>query len=221
MRGSFSTFHFLIFFFLLVFLYVLIQIGILGIVLEKLGLSADAAILLFTCTLFGSLINLPLFSVQSPVGTMHEQYNIPPWFMGRALPFHGKTIIAINVGGALIPIGFSIYLIMRWGIPLSTILLAIIIVSAVSYFFSRPIPGLGIGMPILIAPLTAALTALSFAPEQAAPLAYISGTLGVLIGADLLRLKDIPHLAAPMASIGGAGTFDGIFFSGIIAVLLT
>ena len=221
MRGSFSIFHFLIFFFLLIFLYILIQIGILGIVLEKLGLSADAAVLLFSCTLFGSLINLPLFSVQSPVEIRHKQSNIPPWFMGRALPFYGKTLIAINVGGALVPVCFSIYLIMIWGIPLSTLLLAVIIVSAVSYFFSRPIPGLGIGMPILIAPLTAALTAISLAPEQAAPLAYISGTLGVLIGADLLRLKDVVHLAAPIASIGGAGTFDGIFFSGIIAVLLT
>ena len=221
MRGSFSILHFFIFFFMLVFLYVLIQIGILGIVLEKLGLSADAAVLIFSCTLFGSLINLPLFSVQSPVEIRHKQSNIPPWFMGRALPFHGKTLIAINVGGALVPVCFSIYLIMIWGIPLSTLLLAIIIISAVSYFFSRPIPGLGIGMPILIAPLTAALTAISLAPEQAAPLAYISGTLGVLIGADLLRLKDVAHLAAPIASIGGAGTFDGIFFSGIIAVLLT
>ena len=221
MRGSFSIFHFLIFFFLLIFLYILIQIGILGIVLEKLGLSADAAVLLFTSTLFGSLINLPLFSIQSQPDSTAQYQNIPPWFMGRALPFYGKTIIAINVGGALIPISFSIYLMMRWGLPLSTVLLAIIIVSLVSYFFSRPIPGLGIGMPILIAPLTAALTALSLAPEQAAPLAYISGTLGVLIGADLLRLKDIPHLATPIASIGGAGTFDGIFFSGIIAVLLT
>ena len=221
MRGSFSLFHFLLFFFLLIFLYVLIQIGILGIVLEKLELSADGAILLFTSTLFGSLINIPLFTIQTPAHKLPAHPDIPPWIIGRALPFYGKTLIAINVGGALIPISFSVYLMMKWGISLSTLIIAITIVSGVSYFFSRPIPGLGIGMPILIAPLTAALTALSLAPEQAAPLAYISGTLGVLIGADLLRLKDIPHLAAPLASIGGAGTFDGIFFSGIIAVLLT
>ena len=56
--------------------------------------------------------------------------------------------------------------------------------------------------------------------EQSAPLAYISGTLGVLIGADLLRLGDIRKLGAPFASIGGAGTFDGIFITGIVAVLL-
>ena len=129
-------------------------------------------------------------------------------------------MIAINVGGALIPILFSLYLFLSQSLPLFTVLLAIAIVAAISYGFSRPIAGLGIGMPIFIAPLTAAVIALMLAPDNSPPLAYICGTMGVLIGADLLRLKDIPKLGAPIASIGGAGTFDGIFFTGIIAVLL-
>jgi uncharacterized membrane protein len=86
---------------------------------------------------------------------------------------------------------------------------------------SRPIPGLGIGMPMLVAPLTAALVAIPLGGEYRAPLAYIAGSLGVLIGADVLRLKDIRKLGAPLASIGGAGTFDGIFMTGLVAVLLT
>ena len=57
-------------------------------------------------------------------------------------------------------------------------------------------------------------------PEHSAALAYVAGTLGVLIGADLLRLRDVCRLGVPMASIGGAGTFDGIFITGIVAVLL-
>jgi uncharacterized membrane protein len=80
--------------------------------------------------------------------------------------------------------------------------------------------GLGIGMPILVAPLAAAAIAYVMAGENAAPLAYVGGTMGVLIGADLLRVKDIRQLAAPVASIGGAGSFDGIFISGLLAVLL-
>jgi uncharacterized membrane protein len=48
----------------------------------------------------------------------------------------------------------------------------------------------------------------------------VSGTLGALIGADLTNLRGIGKLGAPMASIGGAGTFDGVFLTGIIAVLL-
>ncbi|HKJ83537.1 MAG TPA: DUF1614 domain-containing protein, partial [Mariprofundaceae bacterium] len=57
--------------------------------------------------------------------------------------------------------------------------------------------------------------------KTAAPLAYIAGTTGVIIGADLLHLKDIAKLGAPVVSIGGAGTFDGIVLTGIVAVLLT
>ena len=55
---------------------------------------------------------------------------------------------------------------------------------------------------------------------MAAPLAYIAGTLGTLIGGDLLNLGLLPGLGAPVASIGGAGTFDGVFLTGILAVLL-
>ena len=54
----------------------------------------------------------------------------------------------------------------------------------------------------------------------AGPLAYVSGSLGTLIGADLLNLDKLHGLGAPIASIGGAGTFDGIFVTGILAVLL-
>jgi uncharacterized membrane protein len=41
-----------------------------------------------------------------------------------------------------------------------------------------------------------------------------------LIGADLLNLGKVQGLGAPVASIGGAGTFDGIFLIGILAVLI-
>ncbi|MCW9025180.1 MAG: DUF1614 domain-containing protein [Gammaproteobacteria bacterium] len=221
MRGSFSILHLLFFFFLLVFLYVFIQVGILSIVLDKLGLSPNSAAMLFLGTLIGSTINLPLFTLKHSKQPLNELPPVPPWIPGKSLPFHNKTIIAINVGGALIPMTFSLYLVMISNLSLLDVLTAISAVSFVSYIFSQPIPGLGIGMPILIAPLTAAFMSLFISPEQASPLAYISGTLGVLIGADLLRLKDIKQLSTPFASIGGAGTFDGIFFSGIIAVLLT
>ena len=95
-----------------------------------------------------------------------------------------------------------------------------VVQESFSYLFSRPVQGIGIGMPILIAPISAALVSLLISPKQSAPLAYISETMGMLIGADLLHLKDIPKLGTPYASIGGAGTFDGIFITGIVAALL-
>ena len=99
-------------------------------------------------------------------------------------------------------------------------MLAIATVTFLSYSSSRRLPGIGIGIPILLAPIAAALVSILLDPAHAAPLAYISGTLGVLIGADLLHLKDISRLGVPFASIGGAGSFDGILITGIVAVLL-
>jgi uncharacterized membrane protein len=94
------------------------------------------------------------------------------------------------------------------------------VVAFIARTTSRPIPGIGIGIPMLIAPIAAALIATFLDPQQRAPLAYIGGTLGVLIGADLIRLKDIRKMGAPFVSIGGAGTFDGVFLTGLLAVLL-
>lgn len=197
----------------------LIQIGLLQIAFGKLGLSSSSAYLLLFSSLFGSLINLPLFTLRTEPQPPSEvqRFVFPGFPLWR---FANRTLVALNVGGGLIPIAFSFYLLRHSEVILSQALQGIFFVSLVSYFFSRPIRGLGIGMPILIAPLSAALVAILINPEASPPLAYISGTMGVLIGADLLRLKDIRRLGAPFASIGGAGTFDGIFITGIVAVLL-
>jgi uncharacterized membrane protein len=129
-------------------------------------------------------------------------------------------LIAVNLGGCLIPATFPLFLITHRPLPVSQIIASIGIVAGLGFFFSRPIKGMGIVMPILFAPLASALTAHLINPDQAPALAYIiGGTLGVLTGADLLRLKDTAR-RAPFAPIGGAGTFDGIFLAGLIAVLL-
>ena len=204
-----------------VFLVTFVQLGVLTIAFDKLGLSPQSAYLLFMTTLVGSFINLPLFTVKA---TASSAIPIPPQFnklFGLPLPrFEGKTLVAVNVGGCLTPLGFSIYLLMHNPVNLLQSLFAIGGVATVSYLVSRPVQGLGIGIPIFVAPVTAALIAVVLNPAQSAPLAYIGGTLGVLIGADLLRLKDIKTMGTPFASIGGAGTFDGIFITGIVAVLL-
>ena len=138
----------------------------------------------------------------------------------RLREFKGKTLVAVNVGGCLIPLAFSIYLMTHQAVPGAQVLIATVAVALVSRLISRPIPGIGIGMPIFVPPLAAATLALLVNGDNSAALAYISGTLGVIIGADLLRLPDIRRLGTPFAAIGGAGTFDGIFVTGIVAVLL-
>jgi len=204
---------------LLGFLAALVQIGALTLALDKLGLSPASALLLLLALLFGSFFNLPLFSLsaESP-----PEAALPPLFRYafQPPPFTGKTIIAVNVGGCLIPLVFSFYLLWRHALPLGQVFAAIVAVAATAYAFSRPVPRYGIVMPVFVAPVTAALVAVALNPQQSAPLAYIGGTLGVLIGADLLHLGSIRRMGTPLAAIGGAGTFDGIFITGVVAVLL-
>jgi uncharacterized membrane protein len=166
-------------------------------------------------------VNLPLFTVDAHTPPP-DSVPVPLRGLLRhgARKFRGRTVIAVNVGGGLVPVLFSIYLLARGALPPLSVIAAIAIVTAVSYVVSRPMPGLGIGMPMFVAPVVAALTAVLLDSGHSAPLAYVGGTLGVLVGADLLRLKDIRRMGTPMASIGGAGTFDGIFVTGIVAVLL-
>ncbi|MEG3054977.1 MAG: DUF1614 domain-containing protein [Methanoculleus sp.] len=57
-------------------------------------------------------------------------------------------------------------------------------------------------------------------------LAYAGGTMGTLLGADILNLANptvftsLAGGAATTLSIGGAGIFDGIFVTGVFSVLL-
>ena len=215
--------HILLLVVLLAVLIGFVELGVLTAAFDKLGLSAHSAYLLLITTLAGSFINVPLFRIRSEP---HPGVPIPPQFreflrLPRIPPEAGKTVIAVNVGGAVVPVSFCAYLIHHN--PLSTVYLAtcIAVVTLVAWGFSRPIRGLGIGIPILIAPITAAAIAYLMGRDQAAPLAYIGGTLGVLIGADLLRLRDIRRMGVPFASIGGAGSFDGVFLTGLLAVLLS
>ncbi len=207
--------------FLFALLFVFIQIGVVTVAFDKLGLSQGSAMLLLIASLLGSSINLPLFTVDATTTPDPKWQERLRWMasLHRNLD-PSKVLIALNVGGGLIPLAFSIYLLRHHPISGGVVLLAIGVQSAVCYAFSRPIPGLGVGMPILIAPIAAAIIAVTLAPEASAPLAYICGTLGVLVGADLFRLKDVRGLGSPIASIGGAGTFDGVFITGLVAVLL-
>ncbi len=215
-----SPLHFLLLVAALGILVLLVQFQVLTIAFDKLGLSEHAAYLLLMTTLTGSFVNVPLFTVDMRVAP-DPRLQPPAWFRHRTAGIPGKTIVAINIGGAVVPLAFCIFLLANSPVTALEVVVCVLAVSAVAHAFSRPIKGLGIGMPVLVAPLAAAAIAAAMGAEDArAALAYIGGTLGVLIGADLLRLKDIRRLGAPIASIGGAGSFDGIFVTGILAVLL-
>ena len=208
--------------FAIAFLFVMmIQIQVFEIAFAKLGLSPQATLGILLGSLLGSAINLPIFKMKTEnighwikVGDQNLVWEL--FKPARA----GYVIVAINLGGCIIPVGLCLYFLSQQLLNPLHILIALSMISSLSYKLSQPVAVVGIGMPILIAPLTAAGLALILDPSHAAHLAYISGVLGVLIGADILHLKTVNKLGAPIASIGGAGSFDGIFMTGIIAALL-
>ena len=206
---------------LFAFLVTSVQLGLLQVAFHRLGLEPRSAYLLLSTSLFGSLLNLPLFSVRAEAPPEEEMpRQLRELFGLPRQAFTGRTIVAVNVGGCVVPVAFCIYLLAHTVLDPASVIVAIGVVAAVSWLTSFPQRGVGIAMPFLVAPATAAAAAMVLDFEHAAALAYIGGTLGVLIGADLLRLNQVGKLGAPVASIGGAGTFDGIVLTGLLAVLL-
>jgi len=205
---------------ILVALFVLIQIGVLSRAYSLLGLDPFVVVLALFGSLVGSYVNIPIARLPGERIVTHEvvQFMGVPFLAPVAVNWPG-TVLAINVGGALIPTLISLNLLVRYRLWLSAII-AVAIVAFVVHDMATPIRGVGIAVPTIAPPLLAAFVGLILSRDYAAPLAYIAGSLGVLIGADLMNLGELQTLGAPVASIGGAGTFDGVFLTGVIAVLL-
>jgi uncharacterized membrane protein len=198
----------------------MIEIGVLEYAYEKMGVSRRYVFALLVLTLLGSYVNIPV--AELPAEPVLSGEEIVFFGMRYVIPWveeWPRTILAVNVGGAVIPTLLSLYLLVKNG-RYSRSLAGVAIVAAVVYVLAQPVRGVGIAVPMFIPPLLAVGVAWLLDRQAAPSLAYIAGSLGTLIGGDLLHLGDLQGLGAPIASIGGAGTFDGIFLSGILAVLL-
>ncbi|MEO0099874.1 MAG: DUF1614 domain-containing protein [candidate division WOR-3 bacterium] len=217
----FFPLSFLLFFaflLLLPFLFLLFQLGIINLAFAKLGLPSEVGFLFFFFSLIGSAINLPL--VRKEIEVEEEISFSEIFYLFYRLPkkVFRERIIAVNLGGCILPLLLSLYLLTR--ASFSAVVICTILMTLIAKFLSRPVRGLGIVMPAFIPPIFSAILALIFSRSNPAPVAYISGVFGVLIGADLLNLHKLEEVGAGMLSIGGAGVFDGIYLVGIIAVLI-
>ncbi len=214
----------LLFFFLLLVLLgifvVFVELKILAYAYRKIGIRPRYVFAILLLTLLGSHVNIPLYAVS-------VQRVLPPqevFLFGRAYVVPpaievGRTIVAMNLGGAVIPVLVSIYLVGRFRMY-GRMAVGVAVVALVVNSLARIVPGVGIVVPMLLPPLVAAAVSLLVAFRRAPPVAYVSGSMGALIGADLMNLGRVADLGAPIISIGGAGTFDGVFLTGIIAGLL-
>src|SRR5580692_3362061 len=205
---------------LFVGLIILVQLRILRYAYMRLGVGPGAALFLLFGSLIGSYFNIPITIL--PGATVQSGQVVDFYGMQYVVPYVTQwpgTVLAVNVGGAVIPTVMSAYLVLRYQLWLRAALVTVV-VAAVMHSMATPVPGIGIAVPVLAPVVTTAIIAFILSREYAAPLAYIGGSMGTLVGADLLNLGNIGGLGAPVASIGGAGTFDGIFLIGIVAVLI-
>ena len=211
---------------LTVFLAIVIALALVlvgEVAFQRIGFSSLEYTLILLGTLVGSTINIPLARARSaePIMEVEEvrvfglYYRIPQVSYREV-----STVIAVNVGGAVIPVVVSAYLLAGHPGLLLDALLGSLLTAFLVHLMARKVKGAGIVTPALLPPLSAAVLAYVLAPGSPAIVAYVSGTMGALVGADLSNLASITDLGAPVVSIGGAGTFDGVFLTGLVAVLL-
>jgi len=194
--------------------------------LTKLGLGPLSALGVALGIFVGGAVNVPVARIEQAELVEYQPTRLLGLhrLLGRPVRCRAYTVIAVNVGGCLVPTALAGYQIGRVALQAPSTLLALGAALGLNvglcYYFATPVPQQGIAMQPLIPAGAAALSGLVLAPAWAPPIAFTAGVLGPLIGADLLHLDDIADLGTGMASIGGAGTFDGVVLSGLVATLL-
>ncbi|QXJ30636.1 DUF1614 domain-containing protein [Saccharolobus shibatae] len=227
-RGLFRS----ILYFLLGLIMALISAGYFSQLFSIVGINKDIAIIVSITisflSLFSSPFNLVLKEVKKEAISIEEDVVFFfgfPVFIPRISKHNMNTLIAINLGGALIPLAVSLFLMYELQAYILYFVINIIIVAVASKLFSRVIRGVGVIMHPIIPSVFSVITSyfLFYRFHILIPLsAYIGSVVGTLIGADLLNLRRIINEARPQViSIGGMGTFDGIFVSGIISVFIS
>src|SRR5947209_426482 len=129
-------------------LVILIQLRILRYAYMRLGVGPGVALLLLFGSLIGSYFNLPITVLPGP-----------PVKSGQIVEFFGMryvvpvvvswpgTVLAVNVGGAVIPTIMSAYLVVRYQLWLKAAL-AVAAIAFVIHWMATPVPGIGIAVPV-------------------------------------------------------------------------
>lgn len=230
----------LVFYLTLLFPVILVSHGFLAAAFSALGLNPLEGLAVSLLMLLASLAFSPVNVVVRELGSgvVRVEYRAGyVYYFGIPIPVVSRVVVedkvylAVNVGGAVIPVTASAVMLAlaSSAAPQAVpgILAATLATSVVVYLAARPVPGVGIVVPSLLPPITAGLAsaALLGSSPVVLPGAYIAGTLGSLLGADVFRLaRDFRVLTtrfgARLISIGGAGVFDGVYLSGLVAIVV-
>lgn len=205
---------------LLVLLGLLIELGALARARAGFGIGHRYVFGLLLLSLPGSYVNVPVAVLPARQAVVEREEIVDGTRFAIPRVVHQQPLpLAVNVGGAVIPVLLSVALAVKNSLLLRS-LLGIVLVAVAVHPLARVSSGVGIIAPGLVPPAIAAMVGLLLGRKAAPPLAYVCGVLGTLLGVDLTHLDAVRDAGAPLAAIGGAGTFDGIFITGVLALLL-
>jgi uncharacterized membrane protein len=179
---------------------------------DLLNFSSSASLLMIVVIIIGSFINIPL-------GGRRMVRVEETRFFGLVRRDVWRTQgLSLNVGGVIIPLLIVGYFLSY--IPQEAVVVTTIVVSFFSFMGAKFVKERGILISMFLPVLFAVFFSLLLAPDHAPQVAFSSGVLGVLIGADLLRIPFILNRSGGVMCVGGGGIFDGIFLVGIISALV-
>lgn len=222
----------------LFFLFIFLPVSIVAEAFSKLGLTPAQGVLMFIAILIGRGVNLPVFTSERLVmvprnPTMHfstDEFGRPMSIQEEPANELVKQVFAINVGGVILPVLLSLLFLGALHFEgkadgvYGWIGFAMVMVAGGCYAMAKADPFTGLRVPLFMPGLMTFLSVYFFVPEPFRPIAaYIAGTLGTIIGGNIIPLltpRIRNSVGVPRVDIGGAGTFGGVFMAGILAVLL-
>lgn len=173
---------------------ILVFFGVAQRVLDKLYLSDRTALLLIALMFFGTLI--------------------PNVTIGR---------VSISIGGAVIPFGVCVYLLVRAGTAMEKFraLIGAVITAAIIYGISTIMPEepemIRID-PMYLYGLTGGIVGYLLGRSRRG--AFICGVLGVMLADIAVAVINWSNGIEQTLILGGAGIFDAMMVSGILGVVL-
>lgn len=145
-------------------------------------------------------------------------------FFGTLLPNLTFGRVAVSIGGGLIPVGICVYLLVKAGTNkerLRALLGSVLtagVVYAVSTFFLPDEPEQLPFDPMYLNGVIAGLIAYAFGRSRRG--AFICGVLGVMLADIAVAVVNRMNGIQQTLVIGGAGAFDAMVISGLLAVVL-
>jgi uncharacterized membrane protein len=226
--GTFTVLAIILIIALIILIVPLLILGIIGAAFTRLGFSWITALAVILLILLGSGVNLPIYRVKRDTIRLSDADST---FFNADQNSGYKLwdiIVSVNLGGAILPLLISAYLLYRADVISGSSLTfpvcaGVFAVSVITFISTRSSPHAGLRVPLLIPALTALLISLLLnggVGLTAAVPAFVSGVVGTLLGGNIAHLLKVRDLDIAQISIGGEGTFAAIFICCILPTLI-